>query len=427
MHRSVLLFGSLSFALLVGLGCVAEDGVTGVRGQILETETERPLAGVSVSIGSDELGWQRATTGADGYFELTDVDMDSSRMIIDGRPASTTDARYPMVHTQVHAQWLNRGRMTEIPDAKYLPKLDLTTSVDLSNHLIPSSDPDHPASEGWQQIDPAGEEIEVGTTDVPVPHAEDANGDPITTSVYATLKPGMFVKFPDGEAPVISVTQVPVDQLPHTLPDYVSPMMMVTFQPGGTKLDPPAPLNFGDMRNFGETAPDMPFSVWSLSHEMALFLELGDATVQQGKYGKEVATAPGVGLKELGWHGPVCTRVSFWADIEVLEDGVSHAAPDNTLTMHVTGGGTRAGRFSRDFFNRNGRLDSGTLSSCGGYFTFKFKPRSLNPTTTAQPITIPISRWRCARRAGSNYLGKVRIDLSGGTPTVTTDFRLNPC
>ncbi len=427
MGRFVLLFTTLSFAAALATGCVADDGVTGVRGQILETETERPLAGVAVSIGNDDIGWQRATTDANGVFELTAVDMDSSRMVIDGRPASSADATYPMVQTQVHAQWLNRGRVTEMPEPKYLPKLDLSTSVDLTSHLIPSTDPAHPAADGWQQVDPAGDAIEVGTTDVPVPHAEDADGNPISTSVYATIKPGTFIKFPEGEAPVISVTQVPVDQLPHTLPDYVSPMMMVTFQPGGTQLDPPAPLSFGDMRGFGDNVPEMPFTVWSLSHEMALFLELGDATVQNGKYGREIATAPGVGLKELGWHGPVCTRVSFWADVEVVEDGVTHQARDNVLSMHVTGGGTRAGRFSRDFKNLGGRLNTGTLSSCGGYFTFHFKPKSFNPSSTLQPISVPIRRWRCARRAGSNYLGKVRIDLSSGAPNITTDFRLNPC
>lgn len=408
--------------------CAEDDGVTGMRGRILEAESERPLGDVEVSIGNDEIGWQTSITDSDGWFELLEYDTDVTLMRIDGRSASTADARYPLVTTQLHPNWIIPGRVVTLAEEKYLPRLDESTAVDLSSVLIPSTSSSHPAEEGWMQIDPEADPVRVAADDVVVPGAEGPEGEPLRTSVYTVLRPGTFVKLPYGADPVMTVTQVPVDQLPHSLPDYVSPTMMVTFQPSGTQIDPPAELRFGDLRNFADSSPDMPFSVWSLSHSRALFLELGDAELQEGPDGPEIATAPGVGLKELGWHGPVCTGVNFEAQVMIREDGGLRNAPKDVLSMRVIGGGTRAGRFDRKVWNRDdGRVKTGMVSSCGGYFRFHFQPKQANPTSTMSSASYNVPRWRCARRAGTNDLGQIIIDTTSGTPRLETNFNLGPC
>jgi hypothetical protein len=419
MRRLLASIIPLSLALTA---CVAdEEGAHGVRGQVLETITLAPLAGVVVSIGDDEVGWLSTTTDEQGRFELLEFDLTSTRMRLDGRTISRAGVRYPVVTTRLHDEWLQEGRVVRLEAPKYLPRLDENSATDLTSLLIPSTDPDHPAEDGWQQVDPAAEPVRIVSENALVPGQVGPDGEPLYTTVYAEIAPGSYIKFPEGEAPIVSATQVPVDQLPHQLPDYVSPMMMVTFQPSGTQIDPPAQLAFGDTRGYAAEAPDMPFTVWSLSHSMALFLELGNASLREGPFGPEIASAEGVGLKELGWHGSVCTSVNFKGNLEIAEDGAKYSPQSNTFSMSVQGGGA-GGAVFRSVRNTGSLIESGMMSTCGGIFHLEYT----HPGSSS-PIVYDVPGWRCARQANTNDIGTFTIDLSSGTPQLSVSFGLSSC
>ncbi len=422
-QRTLLIASLFPLGLAIGSGCSVDEGNTGLRGQILETITHSPLAGVEVAVGDDAAGWVAVTTDSDGRFELTGLALDATRMRLDGRPASTATASYPVVVTQVHEAWLLRGAVTDLPAPKYLPRLDVDSQVELAGKLVASTDPAHPAAEGWQQLDPAGTEVLVESLNNAVPGAVDPAGNPLSATVVARIAAGTFIKFPEGAGTVLSVTQIPVDELPHTLPEYVRPNMMVTFQPGGTMIDPPAPLSFGDIRGYAENAPAMPFTVWSLSHSMALFLELGGAHIEGTGADAAVVTDDGVGLSELGWHGPACTTINLRAQLRIADDETFYSPADGSLRMTVNGGGGGAGAFTIMRANVGGMVETGNVTACGGYFKFEYT------SPTGETAVQEVGGWRCARNGGLNDVGVITINLdqTTGAPSIDAGVTLSSC
>jgi len=403
---------------------VVEDP-TNIKGTVLETHTANPIAGLTVAFGNDTLGWTNAVTDASGNFELKDINKDSTLMRLDGAALNIAGKTYPTVTTQAHAAWIVAGKTTTIEKAKFLPNIAASPKFELAAKVKASTDPvNHPTEEGWVEVT---EDIEIISQDEAVPGAVDpTTGSPQTATVYAKIAAGSFVKFPAGVEKTISVTQVPVDQLPHSLPDYVAPDMMVTFQPGGTLISPPATLHFGDFRDYTNQAPTQEFAVWSLSHSRNLFLRLGDASLTTGKFGAEIATNPGVGLSELGWHGPSCGNVNFIVDVEWdLDQYPNTSVPlDNTITMRTVGGGVN-GDVTRSASNVGGTINSGNMASCGGYFHFTFG----NEEFKIPHGSYDVPNWRCARSTGTNHIGKITLRQSavGGSISVVDGINLPGC
>ena len=417
--------------LAMAIGCGDKEidlTKTGLHGRIRETITRDPLPNVEVFIGDDKHGWLSAKTDVHGEFTIAGISPAAERMRINGKTASSADKKYPDVTVRVHESWIVPGEVGQLPVDKFLPRINMASAVDLGPLLEVSTDPEHPASDGWKHLPATAATVDIVGRDLIVfgdeQQGEKAPSEDIRrkSNVLARIRPDTFLKFPVEADPVITVTPVPLDQLPHQLPDYVSPLMMVTFQPGGTLVDPPAELHFGDFRGLNEIAPDMDFTVWSLSHSMALFLELGGAAFgKDDDERSEIATAAGVGLKELGWHGPVCTSESFSLKVEVRSDATEYAPPDGTVTLTVEGGsGGAAANTSAS--NVGDTIQTPAISTCGGYFTVTHAP------VGGTRLSWGKSEWLCATEVGNNDLaGTVVFDLDQSPAQIFLTPLLPPC
>lgn len=398
-------------------------GPTGLKGTILETNSEQPIAGLTVSVGNDSVGWVHAVTDANGVFEAMEISENSTLIRMDGASVAIANRTYPTVTTQLHAAWLVAHEVTEIPESKYLPDISTSPATDLSMKLKPSTDDtNHPAADGWHETT---EDILVKGENSDVPGARNGvTGLQLKSTTYAEIKEGAFIKFPEGAPHIITVTQVPVDQLPHALPDYVAPDQMVTFQPAGTLIDPPARLHFGDFRDYATIAPTQEFAVWSLSHSMNLFLRLGEASLDTSAIGPEIVTNPGVGLGELGWHGPSCGTVNFQVDVEYdFDDHTNNPVPHTgTVRMDVLGGGVN-GDVTRSATNTGGGINSGNMASCGGFFTFHVGHEEFK--IPSQTYSVP--NWRCAQNGGTNHIGKITVRKVAGNVTIIDGITLPAC
>ena len=116
------------------------SGEYGLRGQVLETTTNTPIAGLEVAIGSEALGWKAATTDAMGWWQVDGYDADSTRIWLKGRDLKSGAKRYPSVKTAIHDDWKQLDQLVTIPAQKYLPVVDAATSVDVSGNLVESTD-----------------------------------------------------------------------------------------------------------------------------------------------------------------------------------------------------------------------------------------------------------------------------------------------
>ena len=391
-------------------GCLGDDGqtATAIKGQVLETVTQNPIAGVEVSIGDDEVGWKMATTDAAGWFTVRGISEDSTRVRLDGRAASTADKVYPKVTTRLHEEWIVPGELHVLQLAKYLPVTDVASGTDFQSHLVVSTDPEHPAEDGWLQLDPNGSMVEVRTDNVWVVNPSDPEGKKLQTFAYMQFPAGTYLKFPEGEPHQISITQLPVSELPHQLPDYIYPDVMLASQPGGTIIDPPVQLHFGREFVFDAEVDPNTVDIWSLSHEKALFLRVGDAEEVDTNEGTELRSLSG--LAELGWHGPRfrppaprCMGTNFKAKVQIVQDGQVSCPADGVVFL--------AGRGSRS--STGCTVETGRIPRCNGNFRVEHQP-PLDTPLPSKRIISPDVFARTGPAGGEVCLGTFTIDVSTG-------------
>ena len=105
------------------------------------------------------------------------------------------------------------------------------------------------------------------------------------------------VKFPDGSITgVMGLSQVSNDQVPMPPIGGVSPPYTWTFQPMGTKLNPPAQLTVPNAQGL---SPGAIVDIVSFDHDLGQFISVGTATVQPD--GATIVSDPGSGLSHAGW------------------------------------------------------------------------------------------------------------------------------
>ena len=388
------------------------SGEYGLRGQVLETTTNTPIAGLEVAIGSEALGWKAATTDAMGWWQVDGYDADSTRIWLKGRDLKSGAKRYPSVKTAIHDDWKQLDQLVTIPAQKYLPVVDAATSVDVSGNLVESTDAGHPASEGWKQFDPAGANVRVSNDHINTIDSE--SGAATTSWTYFDFAPGTFIKFPEGAEEIISVTQLPVDQLPHTLPETIFPDTMLASQPGGTEIDPPLQLHFGTGFLHGdvdEDAAETTVEAWTLLHSQATFVMVGDMEAADGDMGREVRTKEGEGLTELGWHGPgfrrrpQCNPTNFVAMLDRYSDE-KHLPPANG-TLTITGRNRQ--------LNVGDKVETGRIAQCNGNFRFQYRDEDQDLPWVSDPI------FGQLRPGGTLCLGTVTIDVKEKMVVVSRD------
>ncbi|HXG18883.1 MAG TPA: hypothetical protein VNN62_07405 [Methylomirabilota bacterium] len=112
-----------------------------------------------------------------------------------------------------------------------------------------------------------------------------------------TIVPGSAT-FPDGsKRGTVSVTLVHADKVP-MVPNFGQrPRFIITIQPAGTHLNPPAALT---VPNVDGLAPGQKTEMYSFDHDLGSFVSIGLATVSED--GATIQSDPGVGVVKGGWH-----------------------------------------------------------------------------------------------------------------------------
>ena len=94
----------------------------------------------------------------------------------------------------------------------------------------------------------------------------------------------------------LSITRVPVDRTPRSLPPELNPSILITMQPAGVDLAIPAPVT---LPNLDGHAPGAILNLWSLDHETGKFFVAGLGKVSPD--GKTIETIQG-GVRGSSWH-----------------------------------------------------------------------------------------------------------------------------
>ncbi|MFO0745309.1 MAG: PKD domain-containing protein [Myxococcota bacterium] len=140
----------------------------------------------------------------------------------------------------------------------------------------------------------------------------DANGVVQTAATLSrAMKPGeppTIVHVPVGtkvtwpanvpaEARKLTLLDIPVNRTPMALPDGLFSQHVLALQPGGTRFDPPLPV---ELPNLDGLAPQTTVPLFSYDHLQTRFVQTGSSTVDaRGDY---VVSDPGSGIRVGAWH-----------------------------------------------------------------------------------------------------------------------------
>ena len=228
---------------------------TELSGVVLDNSDE-PIAGVTVRVDGTALETQ---TDAQGQFVLTSVPVGLVGLEIDG-----TTAQRPGTWASLHFELVTiAGRDNHVGMPIYLLPLDLPSGLAVS-----------PTTGGTLTL----------------PHLP---------GFAMTVAPGSAT-FPDGsQTGTISVTVVHADKVPMTPNVANQPRLVVTIQPPGVHLDPPAPISFPNTEGL---PPGSILDFYSFDHDQGRFVAVGTVTVSTD--GLVVQSDPGMGIVKGGWQWP---------------------------------------------------------------------------------------------------------------------------
>lgn len=241
------------FVTFVASGRALGDGEeTSISGRVLDN-TDVPVAGVTVTLEGTEL---TSRTDEEGRFRLDGVPVGTSHMRVDGTTAERPGT-WPVLAFEVVPV---PGRDNPFPRPIYLLPIDVERGLAVS-------------------------ETEGGVLTLPA-----------VPGLALEIEPGS-VTFPDGSANgVLSVTVVHGDKVP-MIPSFgAQPRLVLTIQPAGAVLDPPARLT---LPNSTGLAPGREIDLVSFDHDVGRFVVFGPGVVSED--GLTISSLPGLGLSKAGW------------------------------------------------------------------------------------------------------------------------------
>ncbi len=234
----------------------ATDGPTGFIGTVTNDKGQA-LPGATISIGRTALS---TTVDDKGQFRFDDIPPGKIDLFVDGRTVNLQGQQYPALHFEAMAV---KGVRNQLVHPIYLPQLQMAQAkiVGGNQDVVLKM----PGIEGYEM------------------------------TVFANS-----VTFPDGSkvGPLV-VSPISFDKLPMTPPGGYAGFMAPagTIQPSGTRFDPPVRLKVPNTAGF---APGQRRPVYQWDHDLATFVEMGQATVSED--GAFLVTEPGTGISKAGWH-----------------------------------------------------------------------------------------------------------------------------
>ncbi len=233
---------------------------TRIRGQILDVD-QSPLSGMTI-----ELANQSVLTDSEGRFEL---DLGIGPLVTDVLRVRGDlfegVGNYPFIAEKLHlvlGHSANQGSLNTIERPIYLPQLNSGSTID-------------------------------PMVDMAVEHQLADNEAPVRVDVAAgTLRTQLGTAF-TGE---LSITEVPPNLTPASLPANLLTDLVVTIQPGEMVFTQPAPLSFPNRMGF---EPGTEMDLWSISPVTGEFEDVGDMVVSED--GTTIDTVTG-GIRNSSWH-----------------------------------------------------------------------------------------------------------------------------
>ena len=225
-----------------------------IQGRVLSA-TEEPLVGVKVRVKNVV-----AETGTDGSFTLHGVPDGAQVLLVDGSTTSVDGGSYPVfsLHLEIESD-----SETIIERPIYLPFISDKDAV---------------------MVDPEANTDVRNTT------------DPELQQAMVKVSSGTAQINQQDYTGVMSISQVPVDRTPRSLPSALNPSIIITMQPAGVDLAVPAAIT---LPNVDRHVPGAVLNLWSLDHETGEFFVAGIGQVSQD--GEIVETIQG-GVRGTSWH-----------------------------------------------------------------------------------------------------------------------------
>ncbi|MEM7127006.1 MAG: RHS repeat-associated core domain-containing protein [Chloroflexota bacterium] len=263
---------------------------TSLRGRILDANdaeqgVETPLVGATVRLID---GDQSITTDADGYFELANLTGEAQYVEFDGStamPAGTYGAY--------------RSQQSLIPN--------VSNVIDRPIYIMAID------AGGMAQIEP------------------DQTTELINPALGITLTiPANTVMQDDGSpySGPISISEVPDEFTPGSLPENLDPSQVFTIQPMGLTFTETAPIIFPNSSNLPNGSE---VDIWSMDHETSEFFVAGRGRVS----GNVIETISG-GIRESSWH----LFLPLIGDLDLAPDNTDdnnegeQCQIDSTVTLH---------------------------------------------------------------------------------------------
>lgn len=225
-----------------------------VQGRVLSS-TEEPLVGATVRVGTVV-----TETAPDGSFALYGIPLGPQILFVDGSTAAADGGSYPLfsIHLEVEPD-----SETIIERPIYLPFISAEDAV---------------------IVDPEAN-IQVRNTT-----------DPKLAQAMVEVLSGTALLNRQPYSGALSITRVPTDRTPRSLPPELNPSILITMQPAGIDLAVPAPIT---LPNVDRHPAGAILNLWSLDHETGEFFVAGVGKVSAD--GRTVETIQG-GVRGSSWH-----------------------------------------------------------------------------------------------------------------------------
>ncbi len=241
------------------------EGDTALKGQMLDANDAdigitTPIVGATITNEETDLS---TTTDNNGNFLLGGLTSGENHFDFDGTTATNlTGSTYGMFRGM---QEIIANATNVIPRPVYLMRLE---------------------TEGEVQVDP--------------------NSETVVENERLDVKleiPAQTVMNEDGSfyTGMLSISEVPTEFTPASLPDTLEPAMVLTIQPAGLSFDQPAPITLPNPDNL---VPGTQVDIWSLDHTSGQFFIAGTGEVSAD--GSEITTVEG-GITASSWHFSLST------------------------------------------------------------------------------------------------------------------------